>query len=68
MKKTGVGLLAVMVAVALLFSGGLDSVLAKTYLFKYANTQTENHPRSKSMVFFKNMLEKASGGRIQVVT
>jgi TRAP-type C4-dicarboxylate transport system substrate-binding protein len=38
----------------------------KTYLFKYANTQTETHPRSKSMMLFKDQLEKASSGRIKV--
>lgn len=43
-----------------------DFALAKTYKFKYANTQSENHPRSQSMVFFKNTLEKASQGRIEV--
>jgi tripartite ATP-independent transporter DctP family solute receptor len=38
----------------------------KVYLFKYANTQSPNHPRSKSMEFFKEQLEKASNGRIKV--
>lgn len=36
------------------------------YTFKYAHTQSDSHPRSKSMVFFKNELEKASNGRIKV--
>lgn len=45
---------------------GADLSLAKAYKFKYANTQSENHPRSQSMVFFKNMLEKASQGKIEV--
>lgn len=39
---------------------------AKVYVFKYANTQSDNHPRSKSMVFFKDQLEGASNGRIKV--
>lgn len=39
---------------------------AADYVFKYANTQSENHPRSKSMMFFKEQLEKRSGGRIAV--
>ena len=43
-----------------------STVLAKTYVFKYANTQSDSHPRSLSMVFFKNMLERASNGRISV--
>jgi len=53
-------------ALVMVFAMGADTVLAKTYVFKYANTQSENHPRSQSMVFFKKMLEKASGGRISV--
>jgi tripartite ATP-independent transporter DctP family solute receptor len=53
-------------ALVTVFAMGADTVLAQTYVFKYANTQSENHPRSQSMVFFKNMLEKASGGRITV--
>ena len=36
------------------------------YTFKYANTQSPNHPRSKSMELFKEQLEKASNGRIKV--
>ncbi len=39
---------------------------SKEYVFKYANTQTENHPRSKSMAYFKEQLEKKSGGKIKV--
>ncbi len=46
--------------------GAREKAAGKTYLFKYSNVQTENHPRSKSMVFFKRQLEKASGGRISV--
>lgn len=42
------------------------SAQAEEYLFKYANSQSENHPRSKSMVFFKELLEKKSGGKIKV--
>ena len=36
------------------------------YLFKYAHTQSATHPRSQSMDFFKQEVEKASGGRIKV--
>jgi tripartite ATP-independent transporter DctP family solute receptor len=39
---------------------------SETYVFKYAHTQSPNHPRSKSMEFFKEQLEEASNGRIQV--
>ena len=66
MKKVTAFVLVVMVSIAVLMAGGAGTVWAKTYVFKYANTQSENHPRSKSMVFFKNTLEKASNGQIKV--
>ena len=37
------------------------------FIFRYAHSQSGNHPRSKSMVFFQEQLEKASDGRIKVV-
>jgi TRAP-type C4-dicarboxylate transport system substrate-binding protein len=37
-----------------------------TYLFRYANAQNPTDPRSVSMVFFKDELEKRSNGRIRV--
>jgi len=36
------------------------------FLFRYANAQNASDPRSVSMVFFKQELEKKSGGRIRV--
>jgi len=45
-------------------SGGSD--VEKTYVFKYSNSQSDSHPRSQSMFFFKDKLEKASNGRIKV--
>jgi len=36
------------------------------YIFKYAHTQSSEHPRSKSMIFFKQKLEQATNGRIMV--
>ena len=45
---------------------GTQVQAADTYLFKYSNSQTDNHPRSKSMVFFKDLVEGASAGRIKV--
>ncbi len=36
------------------------------YVFKYAHTQSSEHPRSKSMQFFKQILERSTRGRIQV--
>jgi len=38
----------------------------KTYVFKYAHAQSESHPKTKSMYFFKEELEKISDGRIKV--
>ena len=66
MKKLTLILFVTVLAVSLLLTLGPRTVLAKTYVFKYANTQSDTHPRSKSMVFFKNTLEKASNGRIKV--
>jgi len=36
------------------------------FLFRYANAQNPNDPRSVSMEFFKEELERRSGGRIKV--
>ena len=55
---------ALVCALALPVMAGV--AVAADYVFKYANTQSENHPRSKSMVYFKEQLEKRSGGKIQV--
>ena len=66
MRKLTVILVVIVVAASFMFAGGPSTALAKTYVFKYANTQSEHHPRSKSMVFFKNTLEKATQGRIKV--
>ncbi len=43
-------------------SGGTQEV----YLFKYSNSQPEQHPRSRSMIFFKEEVEKHTKGRIIV--
>lgn len=40
--------------------------VAQDYVFKYANTQSDTHPRSKSMMLFKEKLEGATDGRIKV--
>ena len=37
-----------------------------TYLFRYAHSQPEPHPRSVSMQFFERELEDRSAGRIEV--
>jgi TRAP-type transport system periplasmic protein len=66
MRKLATILFVFVLATSFLLIAGPGTSLAKTFVFKYANTQSENHPRSQSMVFFKNMLEKASNGRISV--
>ncbi|MBC8401054.1 MAG: TRAP transporter substrate-binding protein [Candidatus Marinimicrobia bacterium] len=38
----------------------------KPFVFKYSNSQPEQHPRSQSMIFFKTEVEKRTDGRIQV--
>jgi len=68
MKKLVPVLVLLLCSVALLLAEGQKEGAAegKVYLFKYANTQSPNHPRSKSMELFKEQLEKASNGRIKV--
>jgi tripartite ATP-independent transporter DctP family solute receptor len=71
MKKLLLILTLTLCAAALLVAEGKvepasPSEAQKVFTFKYANTQTDTHPRSASMVFFKEQLEKATGGRIKV--
>jgi TRAP-type transport system periplasmic protein len=71
MKRiTVLSLLLVFVACFTFAAGEGETMEAQgedeVFVFKYANTQSENHPRSQSMVRFKEDLEAASGGRIQV--
>ncbi|MGD8882298.1 MAG: TRAP transporter substrate-binding protein DctP, partial [Desulfobacterales bacterium] len=69
MKKVTLICFVAILAVSFLIVGTPSQVSAEAkYLFKYANTQSENHPRSQSMVFFKNLIEKASQGQIKVET
>jgi len=41
---------------------------ASSYNFRYAHSQPPSHPRSKSMIFFEEEIEKRTSGRIQVET
>jgi tripartite ATP-independent transporter DctP family solute receptor len=66
MKKLMTICFVMVLATSFLLVAGPGTSSAKDYLFKYANTQSENHPRSKSMVFFKDILEKATNGKIKV--
>jgi C4-dicarboxylate-binding protein DctP len=64
MKKI---LCLIFIGILLVFSfTGCKKSSDSTYVFKYSNSQSESHPRSKSMLFFKEQLEKASNGRIKV--
>ncbi len=46
---------------------GFNLLLAQdSYTFNYCNSQPEQHPRSQSMIFFKNEIERRTNGRIHV--
>ena len=67
MRKFLVLLCALLLVLGLaLTSQGQSAAADETYLFKYSNSQTDTHPRTKSMFFFKDLVEGASGGRIKV--
>jgi len=66
MKKLTIAMVMFLLSIGLGLGISIPKAAAATYLFKYANTQSASHPRSKSMEFFKTELEKASGGRIAV--
>ena len=58
--------LGLIVFSAMVLAIGAGPAGAEDYLFKYSNSQSDTHPRSQSMVFFKNLVEGASSGRIKV--
>lgn len=66
MKRIFIGVLCLTLAVGMFVVGNAREADAATYLFKYSNSQTDTHPRSISMYFFKDLVEGASGGRIKV--
>jgi tripartite ATP-independent transporter DctP family solute receptor len=67
MKKFLVLACSLMLALSLAVAWQGQSIAAeKTYLFKYSNSQSDTHPRTLSMFFFKDLVEGASGGRIKV--
>ena len=69
MKKLMLVLALLILSVCLVIAEGQSEGAAaagEVYNFKYANTQSPNHPRSQSMELFKEQLEKASNGRIKV--
>ena len=70
MKKIVLCSFVLLLTFGLIFAEGskesTDNSGVKTYVFKYSNSQSDSHPRSQSMFFFKEKLEKASNGRIKV--
>ena len=64
MGKPGL-LFAVSLLLIILFLNGCASD-ENGYIFKYSNAQPEHHPRSRSMIFFKDELENRTNGRIKV--
>jgi C4-dicarboxylate-binding protein DctP len=69
MKKILLILFVLLFAATMGFSAGEQESTSggdEVYVFKYANSQSDTHPRSQSMFFFKEQLEGASNGRIKV--
>ncbi|MFQ5751584.1 MAG: TRAP transporter substrate-binding protein [bacterium] len=64
MRKKGFLFLSAMFMITAFFN--CDDSSKHVYVFKYSNSQPEHHPRSKSMIFFKQELEKRTNGRIKV--
>jgi C4-dicarboxylate-binding protein DctP len=64
MRKNKFLALAILLITAMFLhcSGGTPEV----FVFKYSNSQPEQHPRSRSMIFFKEEVEKRTKGRIKV--
>jgi len=48
------------------FYGCQKPLESKYFLFRYSNSQPEQHPRSQSMIFFKKAVEQRTAGRIRV--
>lgn len=74
-KKMGVVLMIGIFSVSLITGCGSKKEAAskeegtskeEVFLFKYSNQQNEKHPRTVSMLWFKDELEKRSDGRIKV--
>jgi C4-dicarboxylate-binding protein DctP len=65
MKKFMVFGLFALAALALTLSTG-QAQAAEEFVFKYHNSQSDTHPRSVSMYYFKDLVEEASGGRLKV--
>jgi TRAP-type C4-dicarboxylate transport system substrate-binding protein len=48
------------------FCGCEKQLDSDVFVFRYSNSQPEQHPRSKSMTYFKEELEKRTKGKILV--
>jgi len=68
MKRTRIVSLAISLAAALIVTAVPDGTTAKAseLTFKFAHSQPLTSPRHQSMVFFKDIIETASSGRIKV--
>ncbi len=59
-------MICIAMAISLYANGGSESGDKDSYVFKYSNAQTEAHPRTQSMMYFKEQLEEKTDGRIMV--
>jgi len=66
MKKVALISLVCVLGAGLLLVSGPTKAAAKTYVFKFAHSQPLTSPRHRSMLFFEEIVEKASGGAISV--
>ena len=55
-----------LIFIIITFSDCRKHLESDTYIFRYCNSQPEQHPRSRSMTYFKKELEKRTGGKIRV--
>jgi len=56
----------VLIIIITALSGCQQKSVQVGHVFRYCNSQPIQHPRSQSMVFFEQELEKRTGGKIQV--
>ena len=59
-------LIIIFIFILTTFSGCRQESVHNFYIFRYSNSQPEQHPRSRSMIFFKEELEKRTNGKIKV--
>jgi C4-dicarboxylate-binding protein DctP len=65
MRKKEFQLIGVLLVTTMFFHC-TSSNKQEAHLFKYGHSQPEQHPRSRSMIFFKEEVEKRTNGRIKV--